>query len=133
MHEPQPPSEPGPPENSSPAQRDSVRVVYSSADRAAASRSDSAVRLIGPTLGVLIVLGAIVLSIFVTRLYYVYPRTDDAYVRANVVGIAAHVSGPIVQMPIVDNQHVNQGDLLFIVDPRPYQSALDRAQADLAL
>jgi len=81
----------------------------------------------------LIVLAAIGLTIWVTRLYYIYPRTDDAYVRANVVGIAAHVSGPIVQMPIVDNQHVNQGELLFIVDPRPYQSALDRAQADLML
>jgi multidrug resistance efflux pump len=54
-------------------------------------------------------------------------------VRANVVGIAAHVSGPIVQMPIVDNQHVKPGDLLFVVDPRPYRSVLDRAQAELAL
>jgi membrane fusion protein, multidrug efflux system len=84
-------------------------------------------------LGLLIVLGAIALSILVSRLYYVYPRTDDAYVRANVVGIAAHVSGPIVQMPIVDNQHVNQGDILFVVDPRPYQSVLDKVQADLTL
>jgi hypothetical protein len=95
MHEQQPPSEPGLPENSSPFQRDSVRpkLVYSLARRAAAPR-DSAVRVIGRALGVLIVLGAIVLSISVTRLYYLYPRTDDAYVRANVVGIAAHVSGP---------------------------------------
>jgi multidrug resistance efflux pump len=133
--EQQPPSEPGLPEDSSPAQRDSVRpkLIYSSADRAAASPPDSAVRAIGRVLGLLIVLGAIVLSILVTRLYYVYPRTDDAYVRANVVGIAAHVSGPLVQMPIVDNQHVDEGDLLFVVDPRPYQSALDRAQAELAL
>jgi multidrug resistance efflux pump len=89
--------------------------------------------VIGRVIGVLIVLGAIALSIYVTRLYYVYPRTDDAYVRANVVGIAAHVSGPIVQMPIVDNQHVKPGELLFVVDPRPYQSVLDRAEADLAL
>jgi multidrug resistance efflux pump len=92
-----------------------------------------ALRLIGRLLGVLIVLAALVLSIYVTRLYYVYPRTDDAYVRANVVGIAAHVSGPIVQMPIVDNQHVKPGQLLFEVDPRPYQFALDKAEAALAL
>jgi multidrug resistance efflux pump len=81
----------------------------------------------------LIVLAAIALSIYVTRLYYVYPRTDDAYVRANVVGVAAHVSGPIVEMPIEDNQHVKRGQLLFVVDPRPYQSAVDRAEANLAL
>jgi membrane fusion protein, multidrug efflux system len=90
-------------------------------------------RVIGPILGALIVAGAIGVSILVTRLYYIYPRTDDAYVRANVVGIAAHVSGPIVQMPIVDNQHVSKGHLLFVVDPRPYQSVLDRAEADLVL
>lgn len=90
-------------------------------------------RVIGRAIGLLIVVAAITLGIYVTRLYYVYPRTDDAYVRANVVGIAAHVSGPIVKMPIEDNQHVKQGQLLFIVDPRPYQSAVDKAEADLAL
>ena len=62
-----------------------------------------------------------------------YPRTDDAYVRANWVGIAPHVSGPITELPIVDNQYVKQGDLLFVVDPRPYQSALDAATAKLQL
>src|ERR1700758_904289 len=136
MHEPQPPSTPDPPEHSSAPQRNSPapKLVYASTDRGAQSPHDpAAVRLIGRVLGVLIVLGAIALSIFVTRLYYVYPRTDDAYVRANVVGIAAHVSGPIVQMPIVDNQHVSQGDLLFVVDPRLYQSAVDRAEANLSL
>lgn len=92
-----------------------------------------ALRVIGGVLGLLIVVAAVVLGVYVTRLYYVYPRTDDAYVRANVVGIAAHVAGPIVQMPIVDNQHVKEGGLLFVVDPRPYQSAVDKAEADLAL
>lgn len=137
MPESQPPSNPGPPDTPSHAQRDAPapKLVYTSAGRLAAPppQDPAAVRMIGHTLGVLIVLGAIALSILVTRLYYVYPRTDDAYVRANVVGIAAHVSGPIVQMPIVDNQHVKPGDLLFVVDPRPYQSVLDKAQADLAL
>jgi len=47
--------------------------------------------------------------------------------------VAAHVSGPIVRMPIEDNQHVRQGQLLFEVDPRPYQSVVDRAEANLAL
>ncbi len=32
-----------------------------------------------------------------------------------------------------DNQHVKQGQLLFVVDPRPYQSVVDKADADLAL
>ena len=78
-------------------------------------------------------IATIVVGLYVARLYYVYPRTDDAYVRANSVGIAPHVSGPITELPIVDNQYVKQGDLLFVVDPRPYQSALDAATAKLQL
>jgi membrane fusion protein, multidrug efflux system len=136
VREPQPPPNFEATEQSSPAKGDGAapQLVYSSADRSPAAPQDSAaVRLIGRALGILIVLGAIAVSIFVTRLYYLYPRTDDAYVRANVVGIAAHVSGPLVQMPIVDNQHVRQGQLLFVVDPRPYQSAVDKSQAELGL
>jgi membrane fusion protein, multidrug efflux system len=112
-----------------------AKLVYNSDGSAgAASPHDpAALRVIGRSLGVVIVVAALSLSIYVSRLYYIYPRTDDAYVRANVVGIAAHVSGPILQMPIVDNQHVRRGDLLFVVDPRPYASVLDRAEADLAL
>ena len=96
-------------------------------------RDPIALKVTGRAIGALIVAAAIALGAYVARLYYVFPRTDDAYVRANVVGIAAHVSGPIIEMPIEDNQHVKPGQLLFVVDPRPYQSAVDRAEADLAL
>jgi len=61
------------------------------------------------------------------------PRTDDAYVRANVIGIAPHVSGRIVELNVVDNQPVKKGDLLFIVDPRPYEYQLVEAIAQLEL
>ena len=90
-------------------------------------------RAIGHLLSAAIVIATIIVGLYVARLYYLYPRTDDAYVRANWVGIAPHVSGPITKLPIVDNQYVKQGDLLFIVDPRPYQSALDSATAKLQL
>ncbi|MBV8772869.1 MAG: biotin/lipoyl-binding protein [Deltaproteobacteria bacterium] len=66
-------------------------------------------------------------------MYYAHPRTDDAYLRANTVGVAPQVSGTIVQLPITDNQRVKQGDLLFVVDPRPYQAELDLAAAQLTL
>jgi multidrug efflux system membrane fusion protein len=102
-------------------------------DAAAAPQDDLAARIAGRVIGALIVAGAIVLGIYIAHLYYVYPRTDDAYVRANVVGVAPHVSGPITELPVQDNQHVKQGDLLFVVDPRPYRSAADKAEADLAL
>ncbi|HTW89775.1 MAG TPA: biotin/lipoyl-binding protein [Candidatus Binataceae bacterium] len=75
----------------------------------------------------------ILLALYVTRIYFAYPQTDDAYVRANTVGIAPHISGPIIALPIRDNQRVKQGDLLFIVDPRPYQAELDSALASVEL
>jgi membrane fusion protein, multidrug efflux system len=90
-------------------------------------------RLAGRIVGALIVLGAVAATAVVWRLNDVYPRTDDAAVRANIVGVAPHVSGPIVELNVVDNQHVAQGDLLFVVDPRPYEARLARARADLAL
>ena len=52
--------------------------------------------------------------------------------RANLVGIA-RVSGPIVDLLVVDNQRVAEGDVLFVVDPRPYEATLAEAEADLAL
>ncbi len=94
---------------------------------------ERALRVIGRTIGVLIVGGAVAMSIYVYRLNFVNPRTDDAAVRANIVGIAPHVGGPIVELPVVDNQRVKGGDLLFAIDCRPYEARLARARADLAL
>jgi membrane fusion protein, multidrug efflux system len=74
-----------------------------------------------------------ILGLYVLRIYYLHPRTDDAYVRANTVGVAPQVSGTIVELPVRDNQHVKKGDLLFVVDPRPYRAELDLAAAQLAL
>jgi multidrug efflux system membrane fusion protein len=60
------------------------------------------------------------------------PRTDDAYAYADTIGVSPEVSGKIVTLAVRDNQAVKQGDLLFEIDPRPYQFALQRAQAALA-
>ena len=59
------------------------------------------------------------------------PRTDDAYAYADTIGVSPEVSGKIVTLAVRDNQAVKQGDLLFQIDPRPYQYALQRAQAAL--
>ena len=63
--------------------------------------------------------------------YVVNPWTRDGQVRANVIRVAPRVSGPIVSLPIMDNQFVNAGDLLFEIDPRTYQADLDQARASL--
>jgi membrane fusion protein, multidrug efflux system len=59
------------------------------------------------------------------------PRTDDAYAYADTVDVVPEVSGRIVDLAVHDNQRVKQGDLLFQIDPRPYQIALERANASL--
>lgn len=89
--------------------------------------------LVGRVLSALAILSAIVLGFFVWHTYYSYPRTDNAYVRADSVAIAPQVSGTLVELPIADNQLVKRNDLLFVVDPRPYESSLREAEAKLSL
>ncbi len=62
-----------------------------------------------------------------------YPRTSDAFVRADTVGVAAHVSGNIVELNVRDNQRVKAGDVLFVVDPRPYEAEVERLEAKLVV
>jgi multidrug efflux system membrane fusion protein len=90
-------------------------------------------RWLGRSLSGTLVLATVLLGYFIYKLYYANPRTDDAYVHANTAALAAHVSGQIVQLPIRDNQRVKKGDLLFVVDPRPYKLALDTATTKLNL
>ena len=58
------------------------------------------------------------------------PRTDDASVWANYIEVAPQVTGWLVELPIKDNAFVKQGDLLFVIDPRPYEYALQQALSD---
>ena len=63
--------------------------------------------------------------------YVANPWTRDGQVRADIVQITPRITGPIVQLPIVDNQFVKAGDLLFEIDPRTFQAAADKARAEL--
>jgi membrane fusion protein (multidrug efflux system) len=68
--------------------------------------------------------------------YYVaeepYVSTDDAFVRAAKESINARVAGQVVEIAVKDNQRVQRGQLLFRIDPEPYQIAIDQAAARLA-
>ena len=89
--------------------------------------------IVGRTIGLAIILAGIAAAVMTARMNTAMPRTDDAYVSANVIGIAPHVQGPVVQLNVVDNQPVEEGDLLFVVDPRPYEAELQRARGELIL
>jgi len=65
------------------------------------------------------------------RDYVTNPWTRDGQVRAEVIQIAPRVSGPIVKLPIKDNQLVKAGDVLFEIDPRTFEASLEQALADL--
>jgi multidrug efflux system membrane fusion protein len=84
-----------------------------------------------------IIVGAALAGAVLSGFLYFYqlsvmPRTDDAYVAADVVQIAAQVEGPIVKSPLQNNAAVKKGDLLFEIDPKPFQIAVDHAKAALA-
>ena len=58
--------------------------------------------------------------------------TDDAQTEAHVVQISARVGGTVINVPVKDNQTVEQGQTLVEIDPRDYQIAVERAKAELA-
>jgi len=66
------------------------------------------------------------------RAFLLNPWTRDGRVEALVVQVAPRISGPLVELPIVDNQNVDAGDLLFKVDPRTFKAAVSQAEARLA-
>ena len=89
-------------------------------------------KLIRKLVALLIVFGAVVLTLYVWSVLERHPRTDDAAARANVVGIVPRARGQIVKLAVQDNQLVKQGDLLFEIDPADYEQALDRAKSALS-
>jgi membrane fusion protein, multidrug efflux system len=62
-----------------------------------------------------------------------HPSTSDASIDADVVHVAAAVGGRILEIHVRENSAVHRGDVLFQIDPLPYQLLVSQAQADLAL
>ena len=81
------------------------------------------------TLGAVVVAGLVLASMF--REYLFQPWTRDGHVRAQIIKITPRVGGPIVELPVHDNQRVVKGDLLFKIDPRTYKLAVEQAEAKL--
>jgi len=58
--------------------------------------------------------------------------TDDAQVKQDIVSVSAQVTGPVQHVYVRNGSKVKKGDILFTIDPAPYQVALEQAQAQLA-
>jgi multidrug resistance efflux pump len=66
-------------------------------------------------------------------IYYMdSPWTRDGKVRADVVQVAADVSGLVAKVLVHDNQRVRQGEVLFQIDPVRFQLALQQAEANVS-
>ena len=87
---------------------------------------------LGRWISIAIVAAAAVLGLIVLDRTNVYPRTEDAEVSANFIGIAPQVDGPLIRLNVQDNQFVKKGELLYEIDERPYQYALENALSEQA-
>jgi len=77
-----------------------------------------------------IVLIAIAVVLYKYWEYMTNPWTRDGQVMSYVIQVTPRVTGPIVKLPIKDNQSVRAGDLLFEIDPRTFKTSLDQARGN---
>ena len=59
-------------------------------------------------------------------------ETENAYVKAHIVAVSAEISGRVAEVAVRDQQAVSSGQLLFRIDPTPFEVTLSRARAQLA-
>jgi membrane fusion protein, multidrug efflux system len=87
-------------------------------------------KTVGILIAVTVIVMLIVSSFLVALRLYRRPRTDDAYLLAYYANIAPQVSGQIISLNIENNQSVQAGDVLFMIDPEPFQFKLDAKRAE---
>ena len=93
----------------------------------------STAKLIKWGIALIVIVAAVAFGIHFWRESQLYVSTDNAYVNANTIDMAAQVSGPITAIHVQDQQMVKAGDLLFEIDPRPFELAVEAATAQLEI
>ena len=86
-------------------------------------------KVLGVLVSLIALVGVLVTGVLASRRIDQRPRTDDAYLQADLVHLAPDVSGRIVELNVRDNQAVRKGDVLFRIDPEPYRMRVDQARA----
>jgi membrane fusion protein (multidrug efflux system) len=123
-----------PPE--SPTGRGEARQERSAASAESASAPTAAARFLGQRCLRRVLFALLPLALIAGGYWYVtggqVMSTDDAYVEADTVGVSTDVSGIVTEVDVADNQHVDAGQVLYRLDPRQFQIALDNAKANLA-
>jgi multidrug efflux system membrane fusion protein len=90
-------------------------------------------RLSARLLSLALIAAAVIAGLYVLHRRSILPTTDDATIDADVVHVAAAVSGRVIAIPVAENDRVTAGDVLFQIDPQPYRLAVGQAQAELKL
>ena len=97
----------------------------------AAGKSRSAVA--GRLISLVIIVFAAAIALYTLHESDAYPTTSDSSIDADVVHIAAAVGGRVLDVAVAENARVAKGDLLFKIDPVPYQLTTAQTEADLHL
>lgn len=92
--------------------------------------SHNRLHVVGRVISIGTILSTIAVGLLVVHQVNANPRTDDAEVFANFIGMAPLVNGPVTHLYVSDNQLVRAGDPLFEIDPRPYAYAVAHARSD---
>ena len=83
-----------------------------------------------------LLIAAPIIAIVAALFFYLhggrYQSTDNAYLQSGLVSVAANVSGPVVSVAVHENERVRAGQVLFTLDPAPFQAAVEEAEAGLA-
>ncbi len=115
----------------SPAASPTVSETHSAAPpptyRAGFFRSRPYARIVLIVAVIVLLVGAF----FAYRYFSSYESTDDAEIDGHLMPISARISGYVIKVNVDDNQYVQKGAILAEVDPRDYEVAVEKAQADL--
>lgn len=79
-----------------------------------------------------VVLPVVGLTILILSLNYFAPTSHDARVINYVVQIVPQARGHVIAVPAQGNRHMKKGEVLFQIDPKPYQLDVQRLEAQLA-
>jgi membrane fusion protein, multidrug efflux system len=85
-------------------------------------------RSLGALVTLTVLIAVVMTGVLVARRTDERPSTYDASIQAYIVNMASEVSGRIVELNVLDNQQVKEGEVLFQIDPKPYQLSVDQAR-----
>jgi membrane fusion protein (multidrug efflux system) len=95
----------------------------------AARRRGKILRIV---VALLIVVVLAVSGLYLWRYLNTYESTDDAQVDGHIDAVSARISGQVIEVLAEDEKYVKAGDVLVRIDPKDYEVAVAKAEADLA-